>query len=440
MYKIVIVFLFLLSAHSIQAKSEYIIKDIRVDGLERLTADNIFAVIPFSLNAKVSALELRSVIDILFQTGNFDNVELGVEKQTLVIKVSERPAISTINIDGNKAIKTEDLLQGLNRSGLAEGELFKRATLEGIRLELQRQYVAQGRYDSSIKTTVTPTANNTVSIKIDVDEGTVAKVRHFNIVGNQQFSDEQLKEVLEMRATGWLSFIKGNDKYAKEKLRGDLERLESFYRDQGYLKFMVDSTQVSLSPERDAVFVTINITEGDIYKVSDVKLSGDIILPEPLVRSLILLKPESTFSQSKITQTQELITKVLGNDGYTFAKIRHYPKVDEENKTVELTFFVDPGKRVYVNRITFKGNTTTKDEVLRRELRQIEAAPASGSKIEQSRLYLNRLGYFKDVKSDIVEIPGQDDLVDVVFSNSKVVLPLVRNLDLSILLTFLMSD
>ncbi|MCY4045180.1 MAG: outer membrane protein assembly factor BamA, partial [Cellvibrionales bacterium] len=406
----------LFAASAFASEASFVPKDIRVEGLARVSSDTIFASLPFSMHESVDRKMLSQTINTLFKTGNFDHVEVGRDGDVLVVKVKERPAIASIEIEGNKAIKEEDLKKGLSRSGLAEGKLFKRATLEGIRLELQRQYVAQGRYDSGISTKVTPARNNTVNILITVDEGTVAKVRHFNIVGNKVFKNETLIDELQMRQTHWMSLFKGDDKYSRERLQGDLERLESYYRDRGYLKFAVNSTQVSLSPEKDAVFITINITEGDIYTVSDVKLSGDIILPEPIIKSLVMIKPGMVYSQSRITQTQEMVSRVLGNDGYTFAKVRNYPKVDEENKTVELTFFVDPGKRTYVNRVIFKGNVTTKDEVLRRELRQMEAAPASGSKIEQSRLYLNRLGFFKDVRSEIVELPDKDDMVDVVFT------------------------
>lgn len=416
MYRRVLLFVALLWQPFLLAKDVLTINDVRIEGLERISSDSIFAALPFHVPSEVSSSDVREGIGVLFQSGNFNNIEVGRENKTLVIKVEERPSIASIDIKGNKAIKTDDLKQGLSRSGLSEGQLFKRATLEGIRLELQRQYVAQGRYDSQINTNVTRIGKNRVKIEINVDEGSVAKIKHFNIVGNQHFKKSTLVDELEMRQTEWLSIIKGNDKYSKERLQGDLERLESYYRDRGFLKFAINSTQVSLSPEKDAVFITINITEGDIYTVTDVKLSGDIILPEPIVRGLVQLRPNTVFSQSKVTQTQELISKVLGNDGYTFAKVRSYPKVNEEDKTVELTFFVDPGNRTYVNRIIFKGNYMTKDEVLRRELRQMEAAPASGSKIEQSRLYLNRLGFFKDVKSEMKEVPGHDDLVDVVFN------------------------
>ena len=395
--------------------ANFLINDIRLEGLQRIPAGSVFASLPFNIGDSVNPAMVREAIAVLFRSGNFNDVTLGREENVLVIALQERPSIASIEIEGNKAIKSEDLLDGLSRSGLSEGQVFKRATLEGIRLELQRQYVSQGRYDAQIVAEIESLPRNRVAVHIDVDEGTVAKIKHINIVGNQHFPSALLTKLFEMQETSTFSWLKGDDKYAKERLRGDLERLESFYKDQGYMKFSIDSTQVALSPERDAVFITVNISEGDVYTVSEVKLSGEIILPEPVLRSLILLKPKNVYSQSRVTRTEELISKILGNDGYTFAKVRNYPKIDDENKTVELTFFVDPGKRTYVNRIEFRGNTGTMDEVLRREMRQMESAPASGHKIEQSRVRLERLGFFKSVQSDIVELPGEDDLVDIVF-------------------------
>lgn len=398
------------------SKCSFIIADIRVEGLQRISAGSVFASLPFNINDEANASNVREAIRVLFRSGSFDDVSIGRDGDVLVVTLQERPSISSIKIEGNKAIKTEDLLSGLAQSGLAEGQVFKRATLEGIRLELQRQYVSQGRYDASIVAEVEALPRNRVALHIDVDEGSVAKIKHINIVGNEHFSRKKLLRMFEMRKTGWISWATGDDKYARERLRADLETLESFYRDQGYLKFAVDSTQVSLSPERDAVFITVNITEGDIYEVSEVKLSGDIILPEAVLRQLILLRAGDTYSQQKVTVSEEFISRVLGNEGYAFSKVRSYPEVNEEDQTVQLTFFVDPGKRTYVNRIEFYGNTTTKDEVLRREMRQMEAAPASGQKIEQSRVRLERLGFFSSVSSELEPVPGSDDLVNVVYT------------------------
>lgn len=394
----------------------FTIADIQVQGLQRIPAGSVFAVLPFNINDQATPANVQLAITRLFETGNFNDVAIGREDDILIIKVQERPSIGEIHIDGNKAIKTEDLLKGLSQAGLSEGQVFKRATLEKIRLELERQYVSQGRYDAEIVAEVEPVARNRVALNIDVYEGSVAKIKHLNIVGGQQYSQEQLLELFEMNTTGFWSWAKGDDKYSRERLRADIENLESFYRDQGFLKFAVTSTEVSLSPERDAVYITVNISEGDIYHVSEVKLSGDIILSEATLRQLILLRPKSIYSQSRITSSKEIITRVLGAEGYAFAKVRHYPTVNEEDKTVELTFFVDPGKRTYVNRILFKGNTSTEDEVLRREMRLMEAGPASGPKIDHSKVRLERLGFFKGVESEMKPVPGHDDLVDVEFT------------------------
>ena len=400
----------------IASAGNFIISDIRVEGLQRVSAATVFANLPFNIKDEATPELIRKAIGILFRSGNFTDVEIGRDGDVLVIRVKERPSIAEIHIDGNKAIKTDDLLDGLKKAGLAEGAVFKQATLENIRMELQRQYVAQGRYDAEIVAEVEALPRNRIALNIDVDEGSVAKIKHLNIVGNKKFSTKKLLGMFDMSTTGWFSWATSDDKYARERMSGDLEKLESFYRDQGYLKFSIDSTQVALSPEKDAVFITINITEGDIYHVSDVKLSGDIILPEKILRALIQLKSGDIYSQRKVTATEELLSQVLGNEGYTYAKVRSYPMIDEDKNTVELTFFVDPGKRTYVNRIEFYGNTTTQDEVLRREMRQMEAAPASGQKIEQSRVRLERLGYFKTVKSDMQAVPGHDDLVDVIYT------------------------
>lgn len=407
--------LFILTGFSLLSTAEdaFVINDIRIEGLQRVPVATVFANLPFNVQDTAESQHIRLAIARLFQTGNFNNVEIGRDADTLVVRLQERPAIADIKIEGNKAIKEKDLKEGLKKSGLSQGQILKQATLEAIRQELQRQYVAQGRYDSEVVVDVRALSNNRVGLYIDIYEGTVAKIKHLNIVGNQDFSRKTLLKLFEMRKTGWLTWLNSKDKYAKERMKGDLERLQSFYRDQGYLQFAITSTQVSLSPERDAVFITINIEEGSVYHVSGTKLSGEIILPENLMKSLILLKEGDVFSQRRVTTTEEYMTRLLGNNSYTSATVRSYPLINEDDKTVELTFFVDPGKRTYVNRIEFYGNTATEEEVLRREIRQMEAAPASGQKIEQSRVRLERLGFFKDVQSEMVPVPGHDDLVDI---------------------------
>lgn len=416
MLKRVLLTCLLLLPSLLLAEVDFQVHDIRVEGLRRVPANTVFANLPFNIQDQVNAELLDQAIERLFASGNFNDVEIGRDGDVLVVRVQERPAIGEINIEGNKAIKKEDLMAGLKQSGLAEGLIFKQATLEGVRQELQRQYVAQGRYDAGVVVEARPISGNRVALYIDIDEGTVAKIKHLNIVGNEAFDDETLLKLFEMQPTGWLSWANSEDKYGRERMLGDLETLESFYRDQGYLKFSITSTQVSLSPERDAVFITINIDEGKVYHVSETRLSGDIILPQDLMESFILLQSGDIYSQRKVTSTEELMSKLLGSNGYVYARVRSYPELDEESGQVALTFFVDPGKRVYVNRIQFQGNISTQDEVLRRELRQMEAAPASGPKMEQSRVRLERLGFFKSVESEMVDVPGSDDLVDLVYT------------------------
>ncbi|WP_346836889.1 outer membrane protein assembly factor BamA [Microbulbifer sp. SAOS-129_SWC] len=398
----------------VQAQSQsFVVSDIRVEGLQRVSAGTVFAALPVRVGDRIESLDIQSATRALFRTGYFQDIQIGRENGVLVITVRERPAISKIEITGNKAIKTEDLLKGMKDNGLAEGQIFKRATLEGLAQELQRQYVAQGRYGASVKTEVKDLPRNQVELKVLVDEGSVAAIKHINIVGNKAFSDKELEDIFELKTTGWLSWLNSDDKYSKEKLTGDLERLESYYLDRGYLEFKIDSTQVSLSPDKQSVFITINVHEGDVYKVSDVELAGNPVVPEEELKRLLLVRKGQTFSQVLMTTTSDYITKRLGNEGYTFAEVNGMPEPDEKKKTVKVTFFIDPGKRAYVRRINFRGNTRTSDEVLRREMRQMESASASSARIEQSKVRLERLGYFKDVEVETNEVPGTSDQIDV---------------------------
>ncbi|WP_428820838.1 outer membrane protein assembly factor BamA [Microbulbifer sp. MCCC 1A16149] len=394
----------------------FVVNDIRVEGLQRVSAGSVFAALPVRVGDQIESLDIQSATRALFRTGYFQDIQIGRESGVLVITVRERPAISKIEITGNKAIKTEDLLKGMNDNGLAEGQIFKRATLEGLAQELQRQYVAQGRYGASVKTEVKELPRNQVELKVVVDEGSVAAIKHINVVGNRAFSDDELAEIFELQTTGWLSWLNSDDKYSREKLTGDLERLESYYLDRGYLEFKIDSTQVSLSPDKQSVFITVNITEGDVYTVSDVELAGDPVVSEEEIRRLLLVRKGQTFSQVLMTTTSDYITKRLGNEGYTFAEVNGMPEANEDDKTVKVTFFIDPGKRAYVRRINFRGNTRTSDDVLRREMRQMESASASSARIEQSKVRLERLGYFKEVQVETTEVPGTSDQIDVEYT------------------------
>jgi len=396
--------------------ASFIVADIRVEGLQRISAGSVFAAMPLAVGDLVNAEAIRAASRSLFATGNFDDIRIGRDGNVLVVIVVERPSISEINIQGNKAIKTEALLDGLRGAGLSVGQVFQRSTLEGMQLELQRQYVQQGRYDASIETEVLPEPRNRVSISIDVDEGTVAAIKHINIVGNEVFDDDELTDLFALKTTGWFSFFTNNDKYSREKLTGDLETLSSWYLDRGYLQFSIDSTQVSVSPDKKAVYITANVTEGEKFTVSDVDLSGDLVLPESDLNRYVLVAVGQTFSQQLVTSTEEFMTRRLGNEGYNFAKVTGIPEINEDDNTVALKFFVDPGKRTYVRRISFKGNQKTADEVLRREMRQMESAPASAAAIEQSRIRLERLGYFSRATVATPEVAGHDDLIDVDFT------------------------
>ncbi len=394
---------------------DFIVSDIRVEGLQRISAGSVFASIPVAVGDVADQSLIRASARSLFATGNFDDIQIGRDGNVLVIMVAERPSISEITIEGNEAIETEALLDGLKGAGLSEGQVFRRSTLEGMQMELQRQYVQQGRYDASIDTEVIPEPRNRVAISIDVNEGNVANIKHINIVGNTVFDDDDLSDLFELKSTHWLSWIMGDDKYSREKLSGDLETLTSWYMDRGYLQFRIDSTQVSVSPEKDAVYITANITEGEVYSVSDVDLSGDLVLPEEDLRRFLLVREGQTYSQGLVTNTEEYLTQRLGNEGYNFAKVTGIPEIDEEDNSVAMKFFIDPGKRTYVRRISFHGNTKTVDEVLRREMRQMEGASASSQAIEASRIRLERLGFFKQATVETPEVPGHDDLIDVEF-------------------------
>jgi len=392
------------------------VEDIRIEGLQRVSAGTVFAALPISVNDLVDEPAIREATRSLFRTGYFSDVVMARENGVLVIALAERPAVTEINLDGNKAIETDQLLSALRDNGLAEGQIFRQVILEGMTQELQRQYVSQGRYGALVETEVKQLPRNRVAVNINIDEGDVAKIRHINIVGNHHFSEEELLDFFEQKTTGWLSWISSNDKYAREKLSGDLETLESWYLDRGYLQFAIESTQVSISPEKESVYITININEGDVYRVNEVELAGEMVIPEDHVRSLIILKEGMTFSQTLMTTSNEYITRRLGNEGYTFAEVQGFPEVNEEDNTAKITFLVKPGMRAYVRRIEFRGNTKTVDTVLRREMRQMESASANNALIEMSKVRLERLGFFKEVTVENVPVAGTNDQIDVVFN------------------------
>jgi outer membrane protein insertion porin family len=389
------------------------VSDIRVEGLQRVSAGSVFTALPIRVGDLLTQADIQNATRELFKIGFFTDVAINRDGDVLVLVLKERPAISKIELEGNKAIKSENLLDSLKKNDLSEGQIFQRATLEGISQSLQREYIAQGRYGATVNVEIEDLPRNQVKIKVKINEGAVARIKQINIVGNTVFSDQELVDLFELHKSGFWSWISGNDKYSKEKMKGDLERVESYYMDRGYLAFKTDSSQISLSPDKAQIFITVNVTEGDIYKVSDVALAGDPAIDEDILRKMILLQKDQVFSQILMTTTAEFIKKRLGNEGYTFAKVDGKPERNDADKTVKVTFLVEPGKRAYVNRINFFGNTQTVDEVLRREMRQMEGGSASNAQIDNSKVHLERLGFFKEVKVDTKEVAGTTDKVDV---------------------------
>ncbi len=392
---------------------EFVIEDIRVEGLQRLTPGTVFNYLPLEVGDTFSSDISAEAVSALFKTGFFDDVQLERDGNILVLILKERAAIGSIEISGNKDIKTEDLLDGLNQIGFAEGRVFDQSQLDGLERELRRQYFSAGKYAVNVNSEVTPLANNRVAVSIEISEGKAARIKQINIVGNRSFSENDLLGSFELSQPTLFSFFTKDDQYSRQKLSGDLETLRSFYLDRGYVNFNIDSTQVSITPDKKDIYITINITEGGQYTVSGVKLAGEFILPERQLYGLISVVQGSLFSRKEVTDSSTRMTDRLGGAGYAFANVNSIPDIDEEERTVEITFFVDPGKRVYVRRLNFSGNSRTKDEVLRREMRQHEGGWISTPRIERGKIRLQRLGYFEEVNVETPAVAGSADQVDV---------------------------
>ncbi len=402
-----------LCARDALAFDPFTISDIRVDGIERISAGTVYSYLPVEKGDSIDNARAAEAVRALFKTGFFNDVELDREGDILVVKVTERAAISKVNITGNKDIKEEDLRKAFREIGLNEGDTYDRLALERAISELQRQYNNRGKYNVGIEGRVRKLERNRVQIDLTISEGKAAKIKHFNIVGNESFSDSDIREGFESNTTNWLSWYKSDDQYSREKLSGDLEKLQAYYQDRGYAEANVESTQVAISPDRSNIYVTANIREGEVYQVGDVKLTGDLVLAESQLRPLVRIKKGETFSQRRVEQSAEAITRVLTNLGYAFAEVNPIPSLDRDKKTVEVIFLVAPGPRVYVRRIEFKGNTRTQDEVLRREMRQFEGGWYSQAAIDRSKVRLRRLGYFKSVNIETPKVAGTEDQVDL---------------------------
>jgi outer membrane protein insertion porin family len=409
--------LFSLSCLSFSAWAEvFRIDDIRIEGLQRVSAKTVFSTLPIKANTEASTEQLQDAVRAIFKTGFFSDIDIARDGNVLIVSVVERPAIRRIGVTGNSVIESEPLLAGLKSAGLSEGEIFKQQSLEAVERELNAQYSSIGRYATQIDVKVIEQPQNQVNIGIKITEGSVASIKHINIVGNKDFSEEELQSLFDIKTTGTWSWITGSDKYAQQRLAGDLENLKSYYLNKGYLEFAVTSTQVSLSPDKETVYITVNVFEGAPYAIESVGLAGDLILPEEDVKALITVSEGEVFSQQKLSATSKIIEKRLGDEGYSYASVRGVPELDKDNKTAKVTFFVNPGTINYVRRIVFKGNTTTQDNVLRREMRQLEGAPVSTAKLAQSKARLERLPLFSEVNMRTVAVPGRPDQIDVVFT------------------------
>jgi outer membrane protein insertion porin family len=406
----------LFAATTVAAMEPFVVRDMRVEGLQRISEGTVFNYLPINIGDTIDNVRVGEAIRALYAQALFDDIELRRDGDTLIIAVRERPSIESFEIEGNKDIKTEDLMESLRGVGLAKGRTFDRSTLDNVAMFMREQYYDRGKYGVRIDTTVEDRPNNTVRIKIDVKEGDRAKIRQVNIVGNESFDEEEIREDFNLDTANWLSWIRQDDRYEKQGLEGDLETLRSFYMDRGFANFQIESTQVAISPNKKDIFVTITVNEGDRYTISDIKLVGDMVVPEAYLRAMVVAQPGSIFNQGLLTQSAEFMSLRLGEQGYANAEIEPVPELDHENKTAAITFYVDPKSRVYVRHINFEGIDEVDDEVLRREVRQMEGAYLSNVLIDRSKFRLQRLPYVEPtVDSEIVPVPGSPDLVDVDF-------------------------
>jgi len=400
------------------AQETFVVSDMRVEGLQRISEGTVFNYLPINVGDTVDAIRVQEAIRALYGQAIFDDIEMRRDEDTLVIVVRERPSIENFVIEGNKDIKTEDLMESLRGVGLSRGRTFDRSVLDNVQQFLAEQYYNRGKYAVEVETSVTERPNNTVGIRIDVKEGDRARIRQVNIVGNHNFDEADIRNGFTLDTANWLSWFRQDDRYAKESLSGDLETLRSFYMDRGYADFRVESTQVAISPNRKDIYVTINIHEGEKYTISDIKLVGEMVVSEEILRSMVLAQPGSIFSLRLLTSSAEYMSFRLGEEGYANAEIEPVPELDYETKEVEVTFFVNPASRVYVRRINFNGVDQIDDEVLRREMRQVEGAYLANRLIDRSKINLQRLPYVESVEVETTPVDGSPDLADVDFDIS----------------------
>jgi len=394
-------------------QDNFTVGDIRVEGLQRISEGTVFNYLPVNIGDHLDGQRIGEAMRALYATGFFRDVELRRDGNTLLVVVIERPSIAKFEIKGNKDIKTEDLQKSLRNVGLATGKTFDRSVLDEVKQYLTDQYFSRGKYAVRVDTKITELPGNKVDVIVDIKEGKRAKIEMINLVGNTKFKEKDVLEDFELHTPNWLSWYKQDDRYSRESLTGDLEKLRSYYMDRGYANFQIESTQVTIAPEKDDMYITVNVNEGDVFKVSEIKLAGTMVVPESELRRLLLIKPGDIFSRKAVTSSQQLMSYRLGADGYAFAKIDPVPTPDNDKKTVSITFFIEPGNRVYVRHINFNNITAINDETLRREMRQLEGGWLSNSAIERSKERLQRLPYVEKVEFETKPVAGSADLVDV---------------------------
>ena len=411
-----IIFLSFLLSLNLNAFDEFLVSDIRIIGLQRVSTGSIFNVIPISVGDRIDIRKSNDIVRSLFSTEQFDDIQIGKDGNTLIITVVERPSISLIEISGNKALKTEQLLESLDGVGIKEGEVYKRSTLEKVKSELVRSYASNGRYGADVEINEIFKPRNRLEISIEVDEGNSAKIKKIAIIGNETFTDDELLDSFELSEGSFFSFLSSNNQYSREKLVGDLETLESYYRDRGYLKFSIESSQISLSRDKKSIFITYNVNEGEKYTINDVDVIGEIPFEEEVYIEIVNSLKDQTYSQAQITSIEEFFVNVLGNRGYAFAEVKGDTEITDYSNEVKLVFTVIPGNKTYTRKILFTGNDVTQDHVLRREMRQFEGAWTSDNSIEAGKVRLERLGYFKEVNVETIPVVGTEDQIDIVYS------------------------
>jgi outer membrane protein insertion porin family len=395
------------------AADSFVVKDIRVEGLQRVEPGTVFSYLSVQVGDTFTEEKGAEAIKALYSTGFFRDVQIQAQGDVLIVIVDERPTISRIEFTGMKEFDPEIVRKALKTVGVAEARFFDKALIDKAEQELKRQYVGKGMFAAEVVATITPVERNQVAIYFNIDEGPIAKIQEVNFIGNDAFSESTLKSEMQLKTGGWLSWYSKDDLYSKQKLTADLENIRSYYLNRGYLEFVVDSTQVSITPDKKGIYLTISIREGKKFTVKDVRLAGELLGKEAELKQLIVLKSGDTFSSAKLTESTKAIAEVLGSYGYAFATINPQPDIRREQAEVDLTLVIDPGRRIYVRKVEISGNAKTRDMVIRREMRQFESSWFDSDKIDLSKKRLGRLGYFTETDITTEDVPGSSDQVDV---------------------------